>query len=88
MHININQMNLRIKEICKEKRVTITQLASELNIKQESLSRTINGNPTVGTLERIAAALNVPITELFDQPETDNIVDCPYCGNKIKVTKE
>jgi len=81
-------MNFRIKEICKDKGVTITQLASELNIKQESLSRTINGNPTVGTLERIAAALNVPITELFDQPETDNTVNCPSCGTQLRVTKK
>jgi len=80
-------MNLKVKEICKDKGLTITQLAEKLNIKQESLSRAINGNPTKDTLERIATALNVSITDLFEQPATD-IVNCPYCGNKIKVSKE
>jgi len=80
-------MDLRIKEICRVKGVTITQLAEKLNIKQESLSRAINGNPTKDTLERIASALNVPVTELFEQPATD-IINCPYCGNRIKISKE
>ena len=77
-------MDLRIKEICRTKGVTITQLAEKLSIKQESLSRAINGNPTKDTLERIAVALNVPITELFEQPTTDIIV-CPKCGTKFKM---
>ena len=80
-------MNLRVKEICRAKGITITQLAERLDIKQESLSRAINGNPTKDTLERIAEALNVSIIELFEQPATD-IINCPYCGNKIKVSKE
>ena len=46
--------------------MTITQLAERLNIKQESLSRAINGNPTIETLEKIATALGVGITELFE----------------------
>ena len=80
-------MNLRIKEVCKQKGVTITQLAEEkLKIKQESLSRAINGNPTKDTLEKIAAALNVPITELFETPEND-VIHCPHCGGRIKVSK-
>lgn len=59
-------MNLKIKEICKEKGVTITSLAEKLNIKQESLSRAINGNPTVETLQKISSALGVSISELFE----------------------
>lgn len=80
-------MNLRIKEVCKEKGITITQLAKKLNIKQESLSRAINGNPTIETLNKIAAALNVPISDLFTQPK-ENTVNCPYCGNRIKLIQD
>ena len=58
-------MDLRIKEICKEKNLTISTLANRMQIKQESLSRAINGNPTMETLQKIAAALNVEIWELF-----------------------
>ena len=77
-------MNFKVKEICKVKGITITQLAERLKIKQESLSRAINGNPTIETLERIADALSVPVTELFEQPATD-IITCPKCRTKFKM---
>jgi len=78
---------MRIKEVIKEKGLTVKEVADKLGMTSPSLSEAINGNPTVERLERIAAALNVPVTELFEQPATD-IINCPYCGNKIKVTKE
>lgn len=56
---------MRIKEVCKEKGITVSQLAEKMGIKQESLSRAINGNPTLETLEKIAFALGVDVPELF-----------------------
>ena len=76
-------MNLKVKEICRDKGLTITLLAEKLNIKQESLSRAINGNPTLETLERIASALNVPVAELFEKPN-DNVFQCPKCGTTLQ----
>lgn len=58
-------MNLRIKEVIKEKGMTITELADKMGINRVNLSNMVNGNPTVETLNKIATALNVPITELF-----------------------
>ena len=81
-------MNLRVKEICKSKGLLMEDLAGKLGVTPNTLTRNVNGNPTVGTLERIASALNVPITELFDQPETDNTVNCPSCGTQLRVTKK
>jgi len=82
-------MELRIKEVLKEKGLTAVWLASQIEITQPSMSGIMNGKikPSIDTLERIALALNVPVTELFEQPATD-IINCPYCGNKIKVSKE
>jgi plasmid maintenance system antidote protein VapI len=40
-------MDLRVKEVCREKGTTVTGLADRLGMKQVSLSRIINGNPTV-----------------------------------------
>jgi len=80
-------MKLRILEICKQNGYTQKELAEKVGLSPVGLSKAINGNPTKDTLERIASALNVPVTELFDQPATD-IINCPYCGNKIKVSKE
>lgn len=82
-------MSLRVKEVCKEKGVTITQLAEILGIKQESLSRAINGNPTLDTLQKIATALNVPVSALFDEVQpSDNTIKCPNCGTELEVKKK
>jgi len=59
-------MNLRVKEICKAKGMTIGDLAERMQMARESLSRAINGNPTLDTLEKIAQALDVPVASLFD----------------------
>lgn len=58
-------MELRVKEVCKDKGVTLAEIANKIGVAQASLSKMLGGNPTIGTLERIATALNVPITELF-----------------------
>ena len=75
---------LRIKEVIKEKGLTVKEVAEKLGMSSPSLSDAINGNPTADKLERIATALNVPITDLFEQPATDVIV-CPKCGTKFKM---
>ena len=77
-------MKLRIKEICKDKGVSISELAARINIHQESLSRVIAKNSTsTANLEKIASALNVPIAELFEKPN-DNVFQCPKCGTTLQ----
>lgn len=79
-------MELRIKDVIKEKRLTITELADKMNINRVNLSSMINGNPTVETLNKIATALNVPVTELFEQPKSDTTqITCPHCGKNINI---
>lgn len=75
-------MNLRVKDVCKSKGISVTDLAAQLGIAQESLSRAINGNPTVQTLEKIAAALEVDITELFS-PKGDGFMAVVDYGGKL-----
>ena len=58
-------MKLRIKELCSKKNTSIEKLAKKLNITRETLSRQINGNPTLETLTKIAEALEIDISELF-----------------------
>lgn len=78
-------MELRIKEIIKGKGYTIKSLAEKMNINRVNLSNMINGNPTIETLEKIADALNVPITELFSASVS---VVCPHCGKNIPLRVE
>ena len=42
---------LRIKEIAKSKGLTLTEIAEKLGVSKVSLSNSINGNPTVETLQ-------------------------------------
>lgn len=53
--------------------MTMKELATKMGIAPESLSRAINGNPQLSTLENIAKNLNVSIAELF--------------GNKMEVSE-
>jgi transcriptional regulator with XRE-family HTH domain len=79
---------LRVKEIAKKRGLTIANVASHMGIKAPALSRIINGsNTTTETLQKIADALDVSISELFEQPAVDTIT-CPNCGAKLKVVKE
>lgn len=77
---------LRIAEICKEKGLTQTALAEKMGISRVGLSKAINGNTTVQTLEKIAEALGVEVPELFAPKENDSFV-CPNCGSKFKLVK-
>lgn len=60
---------LRVKNICKQRGITLKELATRMNISPETLSRMLseNGNPTLSSLENIAKALNVEVFELFDK---------------------
>lgn len=65
---------LRIKEILKLRGMTMIQLASKLQINRVNLSSSINGNPTITTLEKIANILEVDLSELFAKPVEENVV--------------
>ena len=82
-------MDLRIKEVIKEKGMTITELADKMGINRVNLSNMVNGNPTVETLNRIADAIGCPVTELFVQPQKAALViNCPHCGKDITIKVE
>ena len=81
-------MRTRIKELCREKGMTISAIAEQIGTTQTSLSRALgdNGNPTLETLDKIANALNVHITELFEQPQSNEAgITCPHCGKSITI---
>lgn len=58
---------MRIKEILKEKGMSVSELAEKMGISRVSLSTKINGNPTLDTLKKIASVLGVPVSELFSK---------------------
>lgn len=79
-------MVLRIKEILKQRGVTQKGLAEKIGVSVISISRIAKGeqNPSLDTLQKIADALSVPLSELFAERET-GVITCPHCGKKILV---
>ena len=78
----------RIKDICKERGIMQKDLAAKLGITYIGLNKSLRGDyPQLQTLERIAAALNVPVVELFERPASGSII-CPKCGTAIKLSAE
>lgn len=82
-------MELRIKEILKEKKITAISLAETVGMAQPSMSNIVNGKvmPSVETLEKVAVALGVPFTDLFEQPQ-QNVITCPKCGTRLEVKEK
>ena len=77
-------MDFRIKELCKEKGLLFKELAQQLGITDVGLRQSLQGNPTIGTLEKIAAVLGVSVPELF-APQPTNTITCPKCGTVLEV---
>lgn len=61
----LQTMKLRTKQILREKGKTFQWLSAELGVSDTALRASLNGNPTLATLGKVAAALGVDITELF-----------------------
>ena len=60
---------MRIKEILKEKGITLSQLADTMGVSRQALSRQVAGKLLVEKAEEIAAALDVPMWQSFVSPE-------------------
>ena len=68
-------MELRIKEICREKGLRMSDLADKMGVNQANLTASLKGNPTLSRLKDVAKILGVGLTELFEKPDNRNAVD-------------
>ena len=75
-------MALRIKELCKEKKITMAEIATRIGIKPIALSQSLNGNPTLSRLQEVAEILEVSIPELFDNKLDESVYGCLYIHGK------
>lgn len=87
MHANTTLMALRIKEIIREKGMTIESLADKMGVTRQALGRQVNGKMLVDTAIRIADTLEVPVSSLFEDSKIlsskENV--CPHCGKPIHI---
>ncbi len=58
-------------------------LAAIMNVKPESLSRTMNGNPQLSSLENIAKALNVGVADLFADKSENYVISSSTTLNSL-----
>ncbi|WGU68285.1 helix-turn-helix transcriptional regulator [Capnocytophaga canimorsus] len=75
----------RIKEILKEKNMTMAELSEKLGIHRVTLSQNLTRNPTVDTLQKIADALEVPLASLFTNKHSDMTGFVEYKGIVYKI---
>lgn len=74
-------MELRIKEICKQKGITQAKLAEMTGITRPAISKL--ENPTLNTLVAIAEALDVPVSDLFI--ESIQITGAVRVGDNVRL---
>lgn len=60
---------LRVKDICKDKNISLGDLAKKLKISRTALTNQIQGNPTLDSMQRIAKELQCCVFELIE-PES------------------
>ena len=61
-----NNISKAVRLLCRRQGITMRQLAEKMQIAPESLSRAINGNPQLSTIQGIAKSLNVEVATLFN----------------------
>ena len=81
-------MEFRIKEICKAKGVLFKELAEQIGVTDAGLRQSLKGNPTIGTLEKVANVLGVEVSELFASSGSSTAITCPHCGKDINIKVE
>lgn len=80
---------LRIKELLKEKNMMQKELATAMGVSDVALRQSLKGNPTIGTLQKIADILGVELWELFTASTSKGSnLTCPKCGAKLKLSVE
>lgn len=77
-----NDMSLRIKEVLKSKGLNMTKLAEMMDINPVSLSATVNGNPTVAWLQKVADLIGVEVADLIERKEPP-ISGCVMVGDEM-----
>lgn len=80
---------LKIKQIVREKGITMAKLADEMGIHPVNLSSSLNGNPTLSTLNKIAEVLCVEVADLFERENKPSVNGFVKVGNEIiEITSE
>ena len=70
-----------VRRICKERGKQMKDLAGDMGIDPASLTRALNGNARLDTIEKIANALGVSMKSLFEP--LDNVEGYIRIGERV-----
>ena len=83
---------MRIKDVLKEKGLKQQDLAEKMGISLSAVKQMLGADSiTTSTLERIAAAVDVPVWQFFISPDDlanqvgGNSFGRPHCGKPLKI---
>lgn len=78
-------IDLRIKELCKERGIGVAELADKIGLSRVSVGNFIARRqwPSSDSLKKMAEVLGVEVAELFAAPSS-NTFRCPHCGKPIE----
>ena len=68
-------MELRIKELCKEKGLRMSDIANKMGVDRANLTASLKGNPTLSRLKDVAKILGVEVYELFQEKNESCRID-------------
>lgn len=60
-----NELKNRIQQLCKEKGIRQKELAERIGITRATFSDNIKGDMRISTIEKIANALDITLSDLF-----------------------
>lgn len=81
-------MALKIKELCKEKHITMAEIAAKIGINPITLSQSLSGNPTLSRLQEVADILGVEVPDLFERKrQKKEVFGCLYVDKKPVIIK-
>lgn len=87
-------MKKTIENICKEKGISLSELAAKMGISYQSLYDCLKkGNPTLKRIQELANALEIEIDVIgmFNSPKKDNegqSLSCPKCGAELQLIEK
>jgi XRE family transcriptional regulator, master regulator for biofilm formation len=79
----------KIKQLRKEKKMSISELAEKANVAKSYLSsieRNLQSNPSIQFIEKISTVLGVSVNELINEGEPVELEDLD--GEWLKIVKE
>lgn len=80
----------RLRDILKERGLTLKAFSEMSGISQPNLSNYINGNisPTLETIDKIAKSLNLDIQDLFPKNKEDIELFAKFKGKSYRITTQ